>query len=620
MNFQDTGLKSEILQAITDLGFTEPTPIQEQTIPVILQKDHDLVALAQTGTGKTAAFGLPIIGQVDVHSNEIQAMILAPTRELCMQITKDLEAFAKYMKGLRIVAVYGGAGIEPQVRAIRKGAQIIVGTPGRTLDFIRRGTLQVGSIRWLVLDEADEMLKMGFQEDMDAILAATPSTRQTLLFSATMPQEIVSMTRRYMKDPQEISVGTKNTGSVNIEHWYYVTQIKDRYMALKRIVDMLPEIYGIVFCKTRKETQEIAEVLIADGYSADALHGDLSQERRDQVMGRFRSGHMQLLIATDVAARGLDVDDLTHVINFRLPDQLDSYIHRSGRTGRAGKKGVSISILGPRDVRSIRFLERQVGRDFIQKRIPSSEEIIAKQLFTYIDKVQKTEVDEKLIEPFLEAMYSKLENMSREDLIKHFMSVEFNRFINYYRDSKDINAFVPATGKAERGDKPARADRPERGERPERAERGEVKWTRFFINLGHKQKLTPPRLMSLVNASDALFGAPFGRIEILNNFSFFEIGDKYAENVVGELEGTQVAGVAVHVEPATKEMGESTPRGKQKGGFGGPAGGGFRGNDGGEFRKDYSKLKKRDDGVKKDKKGKDEKKGGKKSVAVWGDR
>lgn len=614
MNFQDTGLKSEILQAITDLGFTAPTPIQEQTIPVILQKDHDLVALAQTGTGKTAAFGLPIIGQVDTASNEIQALILAPTRELCMQICKDLESYAKYMPGLRLVPVYGGAGIEPQVRAIRKGPQIIVGTPGRTLDFIRRGTLKVGSIRWLVLDEADEMLKMGFQEDMDAILAATPSTRQTLLFSATMPQEIVSMTRRYMKDPQEISVGTKNTGSANVEHWYYVTHVKDRYMALKRIVDMQPEIYGIVFCKTRAETQEIAEVLIADGYSADALHGDLSQERRDQVMGRFRSGHMQLLIATDVAARGLDVDDLTHVINFRLPDQLDSYIHRSGRTGRAGKKGVSISILGPRDIRSLRFLERQVGKEFIQKRIPSSEEIIAKQLFTYIDKVQKTVVDEKLIEPFLEAMYSKLEHMSREELIKHFMSVEFNRFINYYRDSKDINAFVPA-------EKSARAEKPARGERPERAERGEVKWTRFFINLGHKQKLTPPRLMSLVNGSDSLFGAPFGRIEILNNFSFFEIGDKYAENVVGELEGVQVAGVAVHVELATKEMGEGTPRGKQKGGFGGPAGGGFRGNDGGEFRKDYSKLKKRDDnGKKKEFKAKDGKKPFKKSAPSWGDR
>lgn len=605
MTFNETGLKPEILQAISDLGYTEATPIQAKTIPVILEKDHDLVALAQTGTGKTAAFGLPVISQIDITLNEVQAMILAPTRELCVQISKDLEKFAKYTKGLRIAAVYGGAGIEPQLRNLRKGAHIVVGTPGRTLDFIRRGSLQVGSIRWLVLDEADEMLKMGFQDDMDAILAATPSTRQTLLFSATMPQEIVGLTRRYMKDPEEISIA-KNVGSATIEHWYYVTNVKDRYMALKRIADMHPEIYGIVFCRTRAETQEIAEQLIADHYSADALHGDLSQERRDMVMSRFRSGHLQLLIATDVAARGLDVDNLTHIINFRLPDQLDSYIHRSGRTGRAGRKGVSISLLGPREVRSIKTLERQVGKEFVQKRIPTAEEIIAKQLHTYVAKVEKIEVDEEKIQPFLEPMYKQLEWMSREELIKHFLSIEFNRFIDYYRNAKDINIQAAPT-------RPERREKGERGERPERGAAGEnMKWTRFFINLGHKQRLNPPRLMSIINGSDALFGAPIGRIEILNNFSFFEIGGPIAENIPAELTGLQVAGVSVHVEPAqAKEMPAEAPRGKQKGSFR---------KEGEEGRKDYSSLKKKEKAPKKTggfHKGKGERK---KSVAVWGGR
>jgi ATP-dependent RNA helicase DeaD len=605
MTFSELGLSPEILSAITDLGYTEPTPIQERAIPVILSKDHDLVALAQTGTGKTAAFGLPIIGQINYETRSIQALMLAPTRELCVQIAKDLERFGSHCKGFKIAAIYGGASMEGQIRQLKQGPQIVVGTPGRTLDMIRRGALKVEAIRWLVLDEADEMLKMGFQEDMDAILAATPDTRQTLLFSATMPQEIVGMTRRYMKNPQEISVGTKNTGSANIEHWFYVVHPKDKYLALKRIADMHPEIYGIVFCKTRIETQEIASALIEDNYNADALHGDLSQSQRDHVMARFRSGHLQLLIATDVAARGLDVDDLTHIINYRLPDQLDSYIHRSGRTGRAGKKGVSISIIGPRDRRYVKTLEYQVNKPFIQKRIPSGSEIVQQQLINYVARLEGTAFDPERMAPFMDPIYEQLSYLSREDLIQKFVSMEFSRLLNYYQRAGDLNADSPfrdersefrerperrdreerrerperrddrnefrerpvRNERPERNDRPVREDRPERPAtvRTERSESIERKprpekeipakvasngFTRFFINLGTKNDLTPPKLINLINNNEALRNAQIGKIEILKKFSFFELGHGYEGNAPEQLSGIDFDGTAIHVEQA----------------------------------------------------------------------
>ena len=597
MTFSELGLSPEILSAITDMGYTEPTPIQERAIPVILSEGQDLVALAQTGTGKTAAFGLPIIGQIDYQLRGIQALMLAPTRELCVQITKDLERFGAHCKGLRVAAVYGGASMEGQIRQLRQLPQIVVGTPGRTLDMIRRGALKVEAIRWLVLDEADEMLKMGFQEDMDAILAATPDTRQTLLFSATMPHEIVGMTRRCMKNPKEISVGTKNTGSANIEHWFYVVHPKDKYLALKRIADLHPEIYGIVFCKTRIETQEIASSLIEDGYNADALHGDLSQSQRDHVMARFRSGHLQLLIATDVAARGLDVDNLTHIINYRLPDQLDSYIHRSGRTGRAGKKGVSISIIGPRDRRSVKQLEYQVNKPFVEKRIPNGGEIVQQQLVNYIARLEATAFDPERMAPFMDPIYEQLNYLSREDLIQKFVAMEFSRLLSYYQRAGDLNA--DAGFQNERRERPERRDdrnefreRPERNERPDRGERTERPartesfdrperaarterpartenfdrpvraekevpakvagkgFTRYFINLGTKNELSPAKLIQLINTSDDLRSAQIGKIEILKKFSFFELENGTSGNAAQALTGVDFEGTAIHVEQA----------------------------------------------------------------------
>ncbi len=610
MTFSELGLSPEILSAITDLGYTEPTPIQERAIPVILSEGQDLVALAQTGTGKTAAFGLPIIGQIDYETRGIQALMLAPTRELCVQITKDLEKFGAYCKGLKIAAIYGGASMEGQIRQLRQLPQIVVGTPGRTLDMIRRGALKVEGIRWLVLDEADEMLKMGFQEDMDAILAATPDSRQTLLFSATMPHEIVGMTRRCMKNPKEISVGTKNTGSANIEHWFYVVHPKDKYLALKRIADLHPDIYGIVFCKTRIETQEIASSLIEDGYNADALHGDLSQSQRDHVMARFRSGHLQLLIATDVAARGLDVDNLTHIINYRLPDQLDSYIHRSGRTGRAGKKGISISIIGPRDRRLVKQLEYQVNKPFVQKRIPAGSEIVQQQLINYIAKFEATAFDAERMAPFMDPIYEQLSYLSREDLIQKFVSMEFSRLLSYYQRAGDLNADSAYEDRRERPERrdreertefrerperterpvyterPARTERPERTERParesverpvraaesfERKERVEKEipaklaskgFTRYFINLGTKNELTPPKLIEILNSNTALRNVQIGKIEILKKFSFFELDNSVQGSAADALTGSDFEGTSIHVEQA--EAPKAPPMVKEK--------------------------------------------------------
>lgn len=583
MTFSETGLQPEILSAIAEMGFETPTPIQEQTIPHILTSERDLVALAQTGTGKTAAFGLPVLSRIDHEVKQIQALVLAPTRELCVQIAKDIEAFAKHMPNLRVATVYGGASYDTQKRALRAKPQIVVGTPGRTLDLIGGGDLDVSGIRFLVLDEADEMLKMGFKDDMDAILAETPAERQTLLFSATMPEEIRGMTNRYMRDPLEISVGQRNTGNKDVEHWYYVVTPKNRYDALKRIADLHPDIYGIIFCRTRVETQEIATKLIEDHYSADSLHGDLSQAQRDHVMNRFRNGQLQLLVATDVAARGLDVDNLTHIINYNLPDKLENYIHRSGRTGRAGRKGVSISIVGPRDRRNVSYLEKQVGKSFVQQQVPNGEEIIGQQLLKYMDKLASVEVDEERIMPFVEMVKAQMEHMDYDTLLKHVISMEFNRFIDFYKNSRDLNVEL-AGGKRERGDRPERGERNDRndrgprndrdfGDRPGKRRGGAKSFQRFFINLGQKNNMNPPKLISMINSMGGMRDADIGRIEIMKKFSFFEIDSAYSDDIMGELNGSDFMGVNIQVEPADVEKHKERPvkpEGKFRKSFGKP--------------------------------------------------
>ncbi|MEO0339523.1 MAG: DEAD/DEAH box helicase, partial [Bacteroidota bacterium] len=438
-SFVGIGLGDGILKAIKDLGFEKPTPIQAKAIPHLLESKQHLIGSAQTGTGKTGAFGLPSVHLADTSKKHTQTMILSPTRELCLQITKDLQNYAKYVDGLTILAVYGGANIDPQIRTLKKGAQIVVATPGRAVDLIKRKKLKLGDIDRLILDEADEMLTMGFKDDLDFIIEQTPEERQIILFSATMSQRIKGITKSYMTDAVELATAKVNMGASTVEHLYYTVSAKEKYEVLKRVADMNPDIYGIVFCRTRRETKEIANKLIGDGYNADALHGDLSQAQRDEVMNRFRVRHLQMLVATDVASRGLDVDDLTHVINYNLPDDIEAYVHRSGRTGRAGKKGISIAIVNSREKKRIRDIERTSKITFAHTPVPTGKEICSKQLYSLIEKIEKVEVDEKEIEPFLPEIYEKLEALDREQIIKHFVYSEFNRFLDYYKDAPDLN-------------------------------------------------------------------------------------------------------------------------------------------------------------------------------------
>ena len=450
MPFSDIGLDKNIQKAITDLGFEQPTPIQSESIPFLLSEENDLIALAQTGTGKTAAFGLPIIQQIEIESKQTQAIILCPTRELCLQITKDLGTYAKYTKGLRITAVYGGANIQTQIKALNSGSQIVVGTPGRVIDLIKRKKLKLGHIEYVVLDEADEMLNMGFKEDLDTILAETPEEKRTLLFSATMPKEVMRITKNYMFSPKTIEVARRNEGAKNVEHYFYMVNARDRYKALRRICDVNPDIYGIVFCRTRRETKDVADKLMQDGYNADALHGDLSQSQRDHVMGRFRKRNLQMLVATDVAARGIDIDDLTHIINYNLPDDLEVYVHRSGRTGRAGKNGISIIIAHSRERRKLQAISKMLRKDLTQKQVPNGKEICAIQLLTLIDKVVKTDVNEQ-IEKYIPIIEEKLAHLDKEELLKHFVSAEFNRFLSFYKNAPDLN--ISTNSKSKRGRK-----------------------------------------------------------------------------------------------------------------------------------------------------------------------
>ena len=530
--FAETGLREEILKAIQELGFEKPTPIQAKAIPHLVGSDQDMIAFAQTGTGKTAAFGLPLVHNVEVDNLNTQAIVLSPTRELCIQIAKDLENYAKYIKGLNIVPVYGGSSIDTQIRALKKGAQIVVGTPGRTNDLIRRKKLLLGEVESIVLDEADEMLTMGFKEEIDTILEEVPEDRQALLFSATMSKKVLAIAKKYMVDPMQVSVAKANAGAANVTHQFYLVSARDKYETLKRIADVNPEIYGIVFCRTRRETKEIANKLMQDGYNADALHGDMSQAQRDDVMNKFRQRSLQILVATDVASRGLDVDDLTHVINFNLPDDDEVYIHRSGRTGRAGRSGISIAIVHSREVRRIKDIERKAGIAFVKTPVPTGEQICEKQLYTLIDKIKSVEVDESQIEPYLPAIYEKLESLDREQLIKHFVSTEFNQFLAYYKNSRDINL----------------ADRKSGDKRDRRS--GRANFSRFHINLGAKHKLTPARMIGLINDSLRPSRAAIGKIEILKNFSFFEVEEGLEQKLLRSINQEVFDGIDVQVEAA----------------------------------------------------------------------
>ncbi|MCP4552080.1 MAG: DEAD/DEAH box helicase [Bacteroidetes bacterium] len=556
--FENTGLHTGILKAVQELGFENPTPIQAKSIPHLLTSDQDLLAFAQTGTGKTAAFGLPAIHLTDIEDRSTQTLVLCPTRELCMQIVKDITNYAKYSPGLGVVAVYGGASMDTQIKALKKGAQIVVATPGRAKDLISRKKLLLGKVVRVVLDEADEMLSMGFKEDLNEILSETPDSKQTLLFSATMSKEVIAITKKYMNNPVEIAATQKNTAAENVKHMYYMVQAKDRYEALKRVADMNPKIYGIVFCRTRRETKEIASKFMQDGYNADALHGELSQAQRDEVMGRFRKGQLQLLIATDVAARGLDVTELTHIINFNLPDDAEIYIHRSGRTGRAGKSGTSISIVHTRESGKIRDIERKFGIKFSKEVVPSGIDICKKQLYSLIDKIEKAEVNEAQIEPFLEVIYKKLEWLSREELIKHFVSAEFNRFLSYYKNARDLNVAERSSRERGRNDGKTRDDRGGRSRREDgrlKTEKRRESFTRLYINAGTKNKLSPTLLIGLINDAIGSGSADIGKIDIMRNFSFFEVENKMHDKVIKSLNGKDFDG-----EPILIEVSQSSPQ------------------------------------------------------------
>jgi len=544
--FNKLGLSQAIVDALTDLGYEQPTPIQEKTIPQILSSHDDLKAFAQTGTGKTAAFSLPIIEQLDSKSKSTQAIILSPTRELAIQIGKNIDEYCKYLTNINVVTVYGGANIDEQIRGLKKGAQIVVGTPGRTVDLIKRKQLKLQNIKWVVLDEADEMLNMGFKEELDQILEVTPKEKQTLLFSATFPKEVDAIAKNYMNKPVEIDAGKRNAGADSVTHEYYLVSERNRYPSLKRLADINPDIYGIVFCRTRRETKDIASKLITDGYNADALHGDLSQAQRDIVMEKFRSKHLQLLVATDVAARGLDVNDLTHVINYKLPDQTENYTHRSGRTGRAGKEGISVAIISNNEKRKLRPIEKKIGKYFTHKQVPKGKDVCEAQLFKLIDKVKKVEVNDEQINSYLDTIiYHQLEGISREELIRRFVSIEFNQFLSYYEDAEDLN-----------GD-----------DTRERKRGGNENFTRFYINLGKMDRINPAKLMGLINENLNKSDVEIGQIEILKSFSFFEIDKTYADTILKAFTNAEYNGRSVIVEVTTKPKGRDRDRSKRR--FGG---------------------------------------------------
>ncbi len=543
ISFTDLDVRPDILRGIAALGFTSPTPIQEKVIPLILTNRQDLISLAQTGTGKTAAFGIPLVQLVDNTTRQTQALVLCPTRELCIQVSRDLEALARYVAGIKVLAVYGGASIERQVNALKRGVQIIVATPGRLLDLIRRGSVHLAAVAALVLDEADEMLNMGFQEELNAILAQTPATKTTLLFSATMPKGVAAIARQYMTSPLEITIGQRNAGADNVRHLYYMVHARKRYLALKRIVDSNPDSYGIIFCRTRQETKEIAEKLAGDGYRADALHGDLSQSQRDHIMARFRARNIQLLVATDVAARGLDVSDLTHVINYNLPDDIANYTHRSGRTGRAGKPGIAISIIHMREKHLIRAIEKKINKAFEECRVPSGLDICKIQILRHLDRVLEVPVDEDRLEPFLPAIAQKLSALDRDALIKRLVSLEFNRIFAYYQNAPDLNETRESK---ENGRKRSRKHMVAEG----RSAFGENigTFTRFALNIGKKDGVRPVRLIGMINERTGIRDIAIGKIAITEKRSFMEADSRFANDILEAFQNLMMNGKHVTIE------------------------------------------------------------------------
>ena len=560
MSFIEIGVHPEIVRGLTELGFEAPTPIQEKVIPDLLHKNGDWISLAQTGTGKTAAFGIPLIQNIDTSLKATQALVLCPTRELCVQVARDIGNFGKYIPEIKTLAVYGGARIDTQINALRRGVHIIIATPGRLKDLMNRRAADISDITTVVLDEADEMLNMGFQEEISAILSETPSQKSTLLFSATMSREVKNIANRYMTDPQEVVVGTRNSGAENVQHHYYMVRAQDRFAALKRIVDLHPDIYGIIFCRTRQETQEVADKLMQDGYQADALHGELSQSQRDLVMGKFRRKSLQILVATDVAARGVDVNDLTHVINYNLPDDLASYTHRSGRTGRAGKKGISISIIHQREGWRVKTIERNIKKTFKRCRIPSGREVCDNQIMHRIDTMLREEIDHSQLEPLLPALQKKLAEFDREELIKRFVAMEAKRFIEYYRYAPDLNVDEKAKG---RGQKNGR-------DNDRRNDRNRAKFTRFHINVGKNDGMAPEKLISIINKGSRNSTIAIGKIEMMRNFCFLEADSKFSGKVMTAFSKQKINGRNVQIqvaenrkEPSGKRSFGSRPKAKR---------------------------------------------------------
>ena len=555
MTFEELGVREDLLKAIGELGFESPMPVQEKVIPHLLHEDGDVVALAQTGTGKTAAFGLPVIQRIDIRLRKPQALILSPTRELCLQIGGDLADFSKYTSDLKVLPVYGGSSIESQIKTLKKGVHIIVATPGRLLDLIKRGTVDLSNVHTVILDEADEMLNMGFVDDINSILENVPQERKMLLFSATMPDEIAKIAKNYMRNPVEFVIGTKNEGAENVRHVYYMVNAKDKYLALKRIADANPNIYAIIFCRTKRETQEIADNLIGDGYNVDSLHGDLSQAQRDTVMKKFREHTLQLLVATDVAARGLDVDNLTHVINYGLPDDIATYTHRSGRTGRAGKTGVSVAIIHSREKSKLRAIEKKIGKTFEHLKVPTPQYIIEKQLYNLADRIEKVKVNETEIEKYLPGIVKKLEWLSESDLLKRIVSLEFNRLIEYYKNAPTVADYEDKNpkgrkerkgrdrdnGKMEKGSRRRGGDKDRRS-----AERG---YERIYVNAGKADGFFPARLMETINQN--MSGrVEIGRIDLLNNYSLFDVRKGEGQKVVSALKNVRYFGKRLYAELA----------------------------------------------------------------------
>ena len=550
--FEELGVCEPIRKAIEELGFVQPMPVQEAVIPYLLGNENDVIALAQTGTGKTAAFGIPLLERIDTSRRETQALILSPTRELCLQITDDLRDFAKYMDGIHVEAVYGGAAIEPQMRALKKGVEIIVATPGRLVDLMHRGYARLEQVSNIVLDEADEMLNMGFSDSINEIFESLSVDHHTLMFSATMSKEVERVAKKYLHDYKEIVVGSRNEGAENVNHIYYMVNAKDKYLVLKRIVDYYPRIFAIIFCRTKVETQEIADKLIKDGYNAESLHGDLSQQQRDLTMQKFRNHLTQLLVATDVAARGLDVDDLTHVINFGLPDDIENYTHRSGRTGRAGKKGTSISIVHSREKFKIRNIEKEIGKEFVKAEIPSAEEICKKQLYKVMDQIVKTDVDDEEIAPFMQDINRYFEYIDKEELIKKIVSLEFGKFLAYYAEAPEIEEVKP--------DKKEKKPQSDKQKLQNKAAKG---YKRLFINLGRRDGFYPGELMQTLNR---FVGGrqEVGHIDLLDTISYFEVPEKDAKKVMIQLSGIRYKGRTVRCNDADEGSKPSKPEKSQK--------------------------------------------------------